>query len=132
MSSAPPPKAPLTRVIIPSTGKRDALIAIGVGAVLLAVIVVGIMLTGNRIGQPSTNQLSGIIVGKHSTGEVEKEISFGKKGMKSQETDSGYSIDVKTGPDGRIYELPIDTKEEWKKKKIGARQDFIRPRSEQK
>lgn len=131
MSSAPSPKAPPPRVVIPSTGKRDALIAGGVGLLLLGLIGIGISLTGRRIGQPSNNQLTGTVVAKHHTGEVEKEISFGKKGMKSKETDSGYSIDVKTEPDGRIYELPVSP-ELWESKKIGDKQSFIRPPSEQR
>jgi hypothetical protein len=128
----PIPARPIPpRVVIPSTKKRDTLIAVGVGGALLALIAVGISLTGGRIGQPSANQLTGIVVAKHESGEVEKEISFNKKGMKSKETDSGYSIDVKTEPGGRIYELPV-SRELWETRKIGDKQSFIRPPSEQR
>lgn len=129
-TSGPGQKVPAPRVVIASTARRDALIAIAIGLLVLTGVGIGIFSLSKVPGTPSTNQLSGLVVARHSRGEREEEISVGRKGLHSQETDSGYQLDVKTEPDGRIYEIPVP-KVQYEMYPVGAKYKFIRPRSEQ-
>ena len=81
--------------------------------------------------RPSANQVTGTIVAKHDAGEREELITLGRKGLKSKEGESGYSFDVRVEPSGRVYEVPV-SKEQYDAKKVGERQTFIRPPSEQR
>lgn len=119
------------RLVIPSTAKRDTAIAVAVGLAILALVGTGIFTLSKVPGTPSTNQLTGIIVTKHASGEQEKEITIGKKGLHSRETDSGYSFEVRTDPDGRVYDVPVP-KVQYEMYQVGSKYSFIRPLSEQR
>ncbi|HEV7403193.1 MAG TPA: hypothetical protein VGO11_09715 [Chthoniobacteraceae bacterium] len=137
---APPPKAvpvprprPVVRrpLVIPDSSKRDTIIALLCGGGVLLLIVFGMYLLQSEKGKPSTNQLTGIIVAKNDSGEKEKEISLGKKGLKSKETDSGFSFTVHVASENRDFEVPVN-EGLFRARKIGDSQSFIRPPSEQK
>lgn len=132
MSLPPSPRpAPASRVVVSSTKRRDLLIATGIGLVVLGLIGLGIFGLSKVPAASNTNQLTGTIVAKHSRGEREQEISFGSKGLHERETDSGYQLDVKTEPDGRVYEIPDVPKVQYERYKVGDKYKFIKPRSEQ-
>jgi hypothetical protein len=118
-------------LIIPSTTKRDFIIAVVAGMAVLGLVLFMMVNMSKVPGSPSTNQLTGIIVAKHNSGEMEKEITFGRKGLKEKTTDSGFSFDVKVAPSGKIYEVPV-SKLQYDTAKVGDKQSFIRPPSEQK
>lgn len=122
---------PNPRTLIPDTSKRDALIAVGAGLVVLVFIIFGISLLGKQMVRQKGNQLSGIIVAKHDAKQVEKEISFGRKGLHSRETDSGYSFEIRVEKENRTYTVPV-AKELYESRKVGDQQSFIRPPSEQR
>ena len=130
-SSTPLPPRP-RRVVTPppKEGRREMLMAVGVGTVILALVIAGILGLSREPNKPSRNFLSGTIVAKHATGERTEEIQVGRKGVKSQETDSGYAFEIKVEATGRVYEVGV-RKELYDKKKVGEKQDFIRPPSEQ-
>lgn len=125
------PQIPPSRYVVPDTKKRDTIIALLAGSVVLAVVLIGLYLLNQQPGQPSANQLTGTIIAKHAKGEKEQEIRVGRKGLASQETDSGYSFDIQVEKDGRTYEVPV-TKQMFDTKKVGDQQSFIRPPSEQR
>jgi hypothetical protein len=119
------------RPIVPDTRRRDVLIAITAAIGVLALVFAGIVILGREQGKPSANQLSGVIVAKHARGEREKEIQVGRKGLSSQETDSGYSFEIRVESEGRTYEVPV-AQQLYNARKVGDRQSFIRPPSEQR
>lgn len=121
------------RTIATDTRKRDTVIAVLAGLALLALVAVGMVLLSRVPGRPSTNQLSGTIIAKHAKGEREQEIRVGRKGLATQETDSGYSFDIRVEKDGRTrtYNVPVP-KQLFDLRKVGDKQDFIRPPSEQR
>lgn len=125
-----PPEAP-KRPVIPNTSQRDTIIAILVGIAILAFVAVGIIMLGREPGRPSANQLTGTIVAKHARGEREQEIRVGRKGLASEETDTGYSFEIHVEKDGRSYDVPV-SKQLFDTRKVGDQQSFIRPPSEQK
>jgi hypothetical protein len=122
--------APNPRLIVPNTRRRDLLIALGCGLVVLVLILFGVFVLGREQGALSANELSGVIVAKHFAGEKETEVSYGRKGLKSRVTDSGYSFDVRVPPENRVYQLPV-SKGLYDSRKVGDHQAFIKPRSEQ-
>jgi hypothetical protein len=138
--AAPAPKAvpvqrprPVVRrpIVVETSSKRDTIIALLCGGGVLLLIVAGMFLLHSEQGKPSTNQLTGVIVAKHDSGEKEKEISLGKKGLRSQETDSGFSFTVHVDAENRDFDVPVN-EGLFRSRKVGDTQSFIRPRSEQK
>ena len=127
MTPPEPPKRPL----IPDTSQRDTIIAVLVGIAVLAFVAVGIVMLSREPSRPSANQLTGTIVAKHARGEREQEIRVGRKGLASEETDTGYSFEIHVEKDGRSYDVPV-SKQLFDTRKIGDQQSFIRPPSEQK
>ncbi len=119
------------RTIVPDTRKRDTFIAVIAGLVVLALVTTGIILLSGAAQKPSTNQLTGTIVAKHASGETEREIRVGRKGLSSRETDSGYSFDIRVEKEDRTYTVPV-SQQLYEARKVGDRQSFIRPPSEQR
>lgn len=119
------------RTIVPDTSKRDTLIAVVAGIVVLALVSTGIILLSDASRKPSTNQLTGTIVAKNARGETEKEIRVGRKGLAAQETDSGYSFDIRVEKDNRTYTVPVP-QQLYDARQVGDKQSFIRPPSEQR
>jgi hypothetical protein len=137
-SSPPTPRPavkarPVRRPIVatPTGSKRDTFIALLCGGAVLALVIAGMLALSAQKGKPSGNQLTGTIVAKHHSGEVEKEISVGRKGLKSKQIDSGFSFDVLVEAENRTYEVPVD-EGRYISRKVGDKQTFIRPRNEQK
>jgi hypothetical protein len=120
-----------SRVVVPSSRGKEIAIAIVVAAVVLGLILWGTLTMKSEQGKPSRNQLSGTIVAKHDIGEREEQISVGRKGLDVRAGDTGYWFDVKVEPGGRIYEVPV-SEAQYKGKKVGDSQVFIRPPSEQR
>jgi hypothetical protein len=138
--AAPPPKpvaAPRPRpvvrrpVVVAESSKRDTVIALLCGGGVLLLIVLGMYVLHSEQGKPSMNQLTGVIVAKHDSGEKEKEISIGRKGLKSQETDSGFSFTVHVEGESHDYEVPVN-EGKYLTSKLGDKLTFIRPPSEQR
>ena len=122
MSPVPP------RLIVPSTTKRDALIAVVAGLFILAFVGYGIM----QMGKPMRgNQVTGVIVGKEFTPQKERQISFSGRQLKSaREIDGEYVFKVRVAKENRVYDVPVE-KEEYQAKKEGDAMTFMRPESEQ-
>jgi hypothetical protein len=131
-STPPPNRRPAQpRVVVKDTSKRDMIVAVGAGLGVLAIVLAGIFLLHGEVGKPSDNQLTGVIVARHDSGEREQEISFGKKGLKTAAGDTGFTFDVRVESEGRTYVLPVN-EGLFRSKKVGDSQTFIRPRSEQR
>ena len=122
MNSVPP------RVVLPSTTRRDALVAIVAGLLVLAFVGYGIM----QMAKPAKgNQLTGVIVGKEFTPLKERQITFSGRQLKSaRETDGEYVLKVRVAKENRIYDVPVE-KAEYEAKKDGDAMTFLRPESEQ-
>ena len=128
---APNPRPARPRVVVEDTSKRDMVVAVGAGLGVLALVLAGIFFLHGEVGKPSDNQLTGVIVAKHDSGEREQEISFGKKGLKTGDGDTGFTFDVRVESEGRTYVLPVN-EGLYRSRKVGDTQQFIRPRSEQR
>ena len=118
------------RTIVTKTSRRDVLIAVACGLALFGFVLLAIVALRSHHARPSPNRLSGTIVEKYHAGEREKEITFGRKGLKSRETDSGHRFLIRVESEGRTYEVPVP-QTLYDSRNVGDKQDFIRPRSEQ-
>jgi hypothetical protein len=125
------PRPVVRRPIVVESSKRDTIIALACGLGVLLLVVWGMYVLHGEQGKPSTNQLTGVIVEKHDAGEKEKEISVGRKGLKSQETDSGFSFKVHVEGEPHDFEVPVN-EGLYRARKVGDKQTFIRPPSEQR
>ena len=116
------------RVVLPSTTKRDALIAIIAGLLVLVFVGYGIMQMAKPV---QGNTLTGVIVGKEFTPMKERQITFSGKQLKSARViDGEYVLKVRVMPESRVYDVPVE-KAQYEAKKEGDAMTFLRPESEQ-
>ena len=117
------------RVVIPSTTKRDAFVAIIAGLFVLAFVGYGIF----QMSRPVPgNTLTGVVVGKIFTPQKEQIIDFsGRKIERTREIDGEYVLKVRVETDQRVYEVPVE-KPMYEVKKEGDSMTFLRPDSEQR
>lgn len=116
------------RLVLPKTTKRDTIIAIIAGLLVLVFLGYGIM----QMGRPANgNQLTGVIVGKEFTPQRERQITFSGRKLKSaRETDGEYICKVRVAKENRVYDVPVE-KADYETRKVGATMTFLRPESEQ-
>ena len=121
------PLAP--RIVIASTTKRDAFIAIIAGLLVLVFLGYGIM----QMSRPVTgNKLTGVVVEKTFTPQKEQMIDFsGRKIERTREIDGEYVLKVRVEAENRVYEVPVE-KPVYESKKEGDAMSFLRPESEQR
>lgn len=125
--SPQPPKP--ERVIIHDTKRRDTLIAVGIGFVILVFLAFGI----RHMSRPvQGNKLIGEIVEKVFTPLPERQVAFtGRKIEGVKEIPGEYVLRVQVKEVNRTYDVPVP-EFTYKSKKVGDSFTFIRPPSEQK
>ncbi len=123
MNPSPP------RVVIPGTTKREALVAVIAGLLVLAFVGYGIVhMSSPVVG----NKLTGVIVEKAFTPQKERMIDFnGRKIERTREIDGEYLLKIRVEEENRIYEVPVE-KPVYQSKKAGDSMTFMRPESEQR
>ena len=120
---------PAPRVIIASTTKRDAFIAIIAGLLVLAFVGYGILQMSRPV---AGNKLTGVVVEKTFTPQKEQMIDFsGRKIERTREIDGEYVLKVRVEAENRVYEVPVE-KPVYESKKEGDAMSFLRPESEQR
>jgi len=121
-----PPKS--TPLVIPSTGRRDALIAILAGLVILAFIGYGVV----HMAQPVTgNKLTGTVIEKIFTPQKERQVSFDGRHIEGAKEIAGeFVLKVRVEEQKRTYDVPVE-QELYESKKVGDTLTFLRPPSEQ-
>jgi LPXTG-motif cell wall-anchored protein len=123
-------KAPAPRVILPDTGRRDTLIAIIVGALLLGFVGYGVMTMSKT--HESQNILVGVVVEKQFTPQKEEQVSFsGRKIEGTKQIDGEYLLKVRVEKENRTYDVPVE-KWTYDGKQKGDKLEFVRPVSEQR
>lgn len=122
----PPPKR--YPYVVPSTGRRDALIAIVAGLFVLAFIAYGVM----HMAAPVTgNKLTGVILEKSFTPQKERQVSFSGKHIEGTKEIAGeFVLKVRVEAQNRTYEVPVE-QALYDSKKVGESVTFLRPLSEQ-
>lgn len=131
--SSSPASSPARRetrepVVVPTVGRREAVIAIVLGLIILAFIGYGVM----HMAEPvQGNKLTGVILEKSFTPQKEQQISFsGRKIEGTKEVDGEYAFKVRVEAQNRTYDVPVE-KPLYESKQVGDSVTFLRPRSEQ-
>jgi hypothetical protein len=114
--------------VVPSTGKRDAIIAIVLGLIILGFIGYGVM----HMASPVTgNKLTGTVIEKIFTPQKERQVSFsGRRIEGTKEIAGEFVLKVRVEEQRRTYEVPVE-QEVYEAKKVGDSLTFLRPPSEQ-
>lgn len=118
------------RVVVPNTTRRDTLVAIVIGAVLLVGVGFGVM----SMSKPhaSANILNGVVVGKQFTPRKEEQVSFSGRKLEGTKQIAGeYVLKVRVEKEDRTYDVPVE-KPVYESKKEGDAMEFVRPPSEQR
>ncbi len=121
---------PGPRVVLPDTRRRDTIIAVVIGAVLLVFVALGVWTMSKP--HESANTLIGVVVAKQFTPQKEQQVSFsGRKLEGTKEIDGEYVLKVRVEKENRTYDVPVE-KPDYQAKKEGDSLEFVRPRSEQR
>ncbi len=124
------PQPPSPRVVVPSTTRRDALIAVVAGLLILSFVGYGIVWMAQP--QPSENVLVGVVMEKQFTPGKEDQVSFSGRRLEGVKHIEGeYVLKVRVESENRTYEVPVE-KVTYDRKKVGDKLEFVRPRSEQR
>jgi hypothetical protein len=127
MNPTPPP-AP--RLVLRDNSRRDTLIAVVVGALLLAFVGYGIGTMSKT--HESQNILVGIVLEKQFTPRREEQVAFsGRKLEGTKQIDGDYSLKVRVEKENRTYDVPVE-KWTYDGKQKGDKLEFVRPPSEQR
>jgi hypothetical protein len=121
---------PGPRVVLPDTTRRDTIIAVAIGAVVLFFVGWGIV----TMSEPhaSANTLVGVVVGKQFTPQKEEQVSFSGRKLEGTRTIEGeFVLKVRVDKESRIYEVPVE-KMVYEGKREGDKLEFVRPASEQR
>lgn len=117
-----------TKIDIVHERRRSLLLAIGLCVAFLAFLVGGTYAVYRH--KPRTNQLTGMIVEKYRLDEIVREVQVGRRGLRSEEVDSGHRFQIWVESTGKTYEVPV-TAQMFERKEVGDSQSFIKPPSEQ-
>ena len=123
------PPAPPSRVIVPNTTRRDALIGGIVGLLILVFIGYGVV----HMSQPVTgNKLTGTVIEKVFTPQKERQVSFNGRHIEGTKEIAGeYLLKVRVESQKRTYEVPVE-QSVYDARQVGDSLTFIRPPSEQR
>ncbi|MEA3212090.1 MAG: hypothetical protein QOE70_5147 [Chthoniobacter sp.] len=116
------------RLILPNTTRRDTLIAVGLGTIVLGCVLWGMM----SMSKPheSKNILTGVVMEKQFTPQREEQVSFsGRRIEGAKVIDGEYLLKVRVEAENRVYEVPVE-RPLYESKSKGDKLEFIRPPSE--
>lgn len=119
------------RPVLTQTTRRDTIVAVICGLLVLGFIGYGVIRMGSRQEAANTNVLTGKVVGKKFTPRPEEEITVGSKGVKARKTKGEYVLEVRVESEKRTFEVPVDANT-YQAARLGDRQTFMRPLSEQR
>lgn len=124
------PQAPAPKVVVADTTRRDTLIAIVAGVLVLSFVGYGVLWMSKP--HESRNILVGVIVEKQFTPQREEQVSFSGRRIEGvKQIDGEYLLKVRVEKENRTFEVPVE-KPTFESKRVGDRLEFVRPRSEQR
>lgn len=115
-------------LVIPSTTRRDALIAGLAGVLVLAFMVFGVMTFVFQSQKAQSAKVTGVILERQFTPAPEQEISVGGKGLKVKNIEGEFLLKVRVDNEPEPFEVPV-TKAIYESKKNGDSLTFLRPAS---
>lgn len=120
------PPSSASRRVVSDTRWRDALLAAGAGAVVLAFVLWAVFSLGRQAN--SAGGVEGVIVGKEFVARPETQITVGQGGVHSQRKAGDYILHVKVPQEnGKTYDVFVDPAV-YASRKEGERFYFVKPR----
>lgn len=112
------------KVLVVKASRRDWIIGIVAGVLILGFIVFGILSMSRQVGNYG---LTGVIVSKNFVPQPEEQITVGKGGLTEHKVDGTFTFEVQVAEEGnRIYTVWVD-KSVYDSHQIGATFFFMRP-----
>lgn len=118
MNAAP---APSKKPFVVKSGKKEIVLGIAAGVVILGVLLYAIM---NMSSGVVDKGLTGTITAKHFTPQKEEQITIGKSGVHERELEGEYTFEVTA--ENKPYTIWVD-KSIYDAHKVGDRFYFLRP-----
>ena len=120
----PPPT--VSRRVVPDTRRRDILIAVAVGVLVLGFVLYAVLSLGRQAN--STGGTEGIIVGKEFVARPETQITVGQGGVHSRKLAGDCLFRVKVPQEnGEVYTVFVDPLV-YDAQRVGNRFYFIKPK----
>ena len=117
------------KVPVAGSSRRDVVVAIVCGIGVLAFVVYGIMSMGSKQREASRVTLTGKIVEKSFKPAPEEQISFGKKGLKTEHVAGEFLLRVHVDQENRTFDVPV-VQSTYESVRVGDTFTFGRPPSE--
>ena len=114
---------------VAGSSRRDVVVAIVCGIGVLAFVVYGIMSMGSKQREASRVTLTGKIVEKSFKPAPEEQISFGKKGLKTEHVAGEFLLRVHVDQENRTFDVPA-VQSTYESVRVGDTFTFGRPPSE--
>lgn len=115
---------PMPKVVVVNTSKRDWIIGIVAGLVVVGFLAIGIWTMYREV---AGYRLTGTIVSKNFTPQPEEQVSIGKGGLHERKVDGIYTFEVRVeSENNRIYTIWVD-KTDYDARKTGEVFSFMRP-----
>ena len=115
----PLPPSSSSRRVVPDTHWRDTLLAVGVGAAVLGLIVYAVLSFSAQSG--STGQAEGVILSKQFVAQPEERITVGRDGLNTRHIDGEYSFQVRVPREhDRVYKVLVN-KTDYETRREGER-----------
>jgi hypothetical protein len=116
----------MSRVVLQDQSRRDVVVS-GLWVIgLAAVLGFGFWKYASTSPSAYSNTLKGVILEKQFTPEREQLITYGRKGLKTKESDGEYLFKVRVPPGNTVMEVPVD-RGLYQAKKVGDSVTFLRP-----
>ena len=111
---------------MPDTRRRDLLIAVGAGLVVLAFVLYAIFALGRQA--TASGGVEGIIVAREFVAQPETQVTVGKGGVSSRQLAGEYILRVCVpSEENKIYRVYVD-RTVYEARREGERYYFVRPR----
>jgi hypothetical protein len=116
-AATPPKKKPF----VVKSRKKDLVIGIVAGALILGFVLWAIGSMGNRVAD---KWITGTVTAKHFTPQPEQQITIGKGGVDDRKIDGEYTFEIVA--DGKNYTVWVD-KSVYNSRNVGESFRFQRP-----
>lgn len=128
--SNPDPVSPTARSrrVVPDTRRRDTLIAVGAGLLVLGFVVYAVM-SLSRTAQ-SAGGVAGVLARKEFVAQRETQVSFGRGGMTSRNIDGQYILYVRVPEEGNKEYRVFVSERDYNAHQEGEKYYFVRPKPE--
>jgi hypothetical protein len=116
----------MSRIVLEDRSRRDVLVSVLLVVGLAVGLGFGFWKYASSSPSAYSNTLKGVVLEKRFTPEREQLITYGRKGLKTKESEGEYLFKVRVPPGNEVMEVPVD-RGLYQAKKVGDTVTFLRP-----